>query len=204
MTIPRLTAGLVAVCALGVSACVSVLPDPVTPIALIVLPSSRAQAPAMPLRADVNVFPPDASRALGGVDIPVSQDQELVYLPEVRWADASPRLLQGAVLDALSNAGGEGRAAPAQLGVRAPYDLRWRIVDLAVGRGGGVAICTVEAMLIESSTRRILAQQRFESVEQPSGRSPRERAAALALATQRTADAVASFVASEATPPAAR
>lgn len=191
------------VLAAGLAGCVSVLPEPETPLALIVLPADRAAAPGSPLRADISVYPPDASRALGGVDMPVADGSQLVYLPRVRWADAAPRLMQGAVLDALARAEGSGSAAPAQLGARADYDLRWRIVELHVGREGGDAVCTVEATLLQPQTRRILAQDRF-TVRQPApDRDPRARAEALSLAAQGAADRVAGFVVRAAEPPPA-
>ena len=54
--------------------------------AMIALPPSRAVAPTTPLLADVSVLPPDSSRAFSGVDIAVSNGQELVYLADVRPA----------------------------------------------------------------------------------------------------------------------
>lgn len=190
----------VAALSLSLAACVSVLPEPVIPDALIALPAERAQAPQTPLAADVNVFTPDASRAFSGSDIAVRNNHELVYLGDVRWVDAAPRLLQGAVVDALSRAGGDGRANPAQVGARADYDVRWRIVDLSVGRETAPVSVSVEANLVESRTRRVVAQQRFEASGTPATRAPRDRAAALALAAQTVADQVASFVASAVTP----
>lgn len=181
--------------ALGLSACISVLPDPVIPQALISLPADRAQAPEAPLLADVNVFSPDASRAYSGVDIAVRTEQELVYLADVRWVDAAPRLLQGAVVDALSKAAGEGMANPAQLGARADYDLRWRIVDFSVGRETRPVRVAVEANLVESRTRRVVAQQDFAAEGSPASSTPRDRAAALAIAAQTVADQVAAFAA---------
>lgn len=196
--IPAVT--LVAAFALSLSACVSILPEPVIPEALIALPGDRAQTPQSPLTADVNVFAPDATRAYSGVDIAVRSGHELVYLADVRWADAAPRLLQGAVVDALSNAGGEGRANPAQVGARADYDLRWRIIDLSAGRETAPVSVTVEANVVESRTRRVVAQQRFEASGSPASRTPRDRAAALAAAAQSVADQVANFVAGAVTP----
>lgn len=188
--------------ALGLSACISVLPDPVVPLALINLPADRAQAPQAPLLADINVFVPDSSRAFSGVDIAVRSEHELVYLADVRWVDAAPRLLQGAVVDALAKAGGEGRANPAQLGARADYDLRWRIVDLSTGREALPVRVAVEANLVDSRTRRVVAQRDFAAEGAPASSSPRDRAAALAIAAQTVADQVAAFAvgAAEAVP----
>jgi cholesterol transport system auxiliary component len=192
--------GSVACLALLLSGCVSILPEPVIPEALIALPADRAMASASPLRADIVVFPPDATKAYSGVDIAVRTDQEIIYLSAVRWVDSAPRLLQGAVIDALVRSGGEGRAVPAQLAARGDYDLRWRIVDLSTGKDSLPVHVVVDANLVDSGTRRILQQKRFETTGTPRSGSARDRAAALALAVQQASDQVASFVAEYAVP----
>lgn len=186
--------------ALMLSACVSVLPEPEVPEALIALPAERASAPGAPLQADIVVFPPDATKAYSGVDIAVRSEQEIVYLANVRWVDAAPRLLQGAVIDSLVRSGGPGRAVPAQLAARGDYDLRWRVVDLSAGPNATPVHVAVDANLVDTATRRILQQKRFEASATPESRAPRDRAAALALVAQKVADDVAAFVAQGATP----
>ena len=174
-----MTAGL----AVGLAGCVNILPKPNVPLALIELPAERAKAPSTPLRADVNVLPPEAGRAYSGVDIAVRAEQELVYLADVRWADAAPRLLQGAVIESLSKAGGPGQVAPSQLGARVDYELRWRVIDLSTGYEVAPVKVDVEASLVDARTRRIVAQQRFSTTGIPTSRKPRDRAAALAIAS---------------------
>jgi ABC-type uncharacterized transport system auxiliary subunit len=191
---------LAAVLAVSLSGCVNILPKPNVPLALIELPADRAKAPATPLRADVAVMPPDAGRAYSGVDIAVRKEQELVYLADVRWADNAPRLMQGAVIEALSKAGGDGQAAPGQLGARVDYDVRWRIIDLSTGYDVAPVRVEVEASLVDSHNRRIIAQQRFSATGVPTSSKPRERAAALAIAAQTVADQVAVFVTEKAEP----
>jgi len=183
------------VLALPLAGCLSVLPQPVVPIALISLPADRAQTPADALQADVAVYPPDSSRAFAGIDIAVRQNQEMVYLADVRWADAAPHLLQNAVVDALSKSGGSGHAAPAQLGASVDYDVRWRIVDLSAGYETAPVHVEVEVSLLDSATRRMVAQQSFKADGVPTDKAPRARAAALAIAAQSVADQVAAFVA---------
>jgi ABC-type uncharacterized transport system auxiliary subunit len=180
--------------------CLSVLPEPEIPSALISLPADRATAPADPLQADIAVYPPDSTRAFAGVDMAVRTDQELVYLGDVRWVDTAPRLLQNAVVDSLAKAGGNGRAVTAQQGARVDYDVRWRIVDLSVGRETAPVKVEVAVSLLDSATRRVVAQQTFTATGAPSDRAPRARAAAMALAAQTVADQVAAFVAKNATP----
>ncbi|MBU6320175.1 MAG: membrane integrity-associated transporter subunit PqiC [Alphaproteobacteria bacterium] len=180
--------------------CLSVLPSPKAPQALIALPSDRAGKPEASLSADVTIYPPDASRAYAGSDIAVRSDEELVFLADVRWADAAPRLLQGGVMDSLSKASGEGRALSAQQGGVTDYDLRWRIIDLSVSKGTGAVRAEVEASIVDSSTRRIVSQERFSADERPRSGGARDRAAALALTSQAVCDRVAGFVARSALP----
>ena len=180
----------------ALAGCLSVLPEPFIPSALIALPAERATAPTSPLRADVAVYPPEASRAFAGADIAVRQDQEMVFLDDVRWSDNAPSLLQGAVVNALTKAGGPGRAAPAALGADVDYDVRWRIVDLSAGRETSPVRVEVQVSLVDSSSRRMVAQESFKAEGSPSDRAPRARAAVLALAAQQVADDVAAFVTS--------
>jgi cholesterol transport system auxiliary component len=185
--------------AAGLGGCLSVLPEPQIPSALIALPADRAQAPADPLQADVSVYPPDSTRAFAGVDIAVRTDQEMVYLGDVRWVDAAPRLLQNAVVDSLSKAGGSGRAVTAQIGARVDYEVRWRIIDFSASRDTGPVRVEVAVSLLDALTRRMVAQDNFSATANPSDRAPRARAAALALAAQSVSDEVAGFVAKAAT-----
>ena len=176
------------------SGCISVLPEPFVPTALIALPAERAVAPSQPLLADVAVFAPDSSRAYEGVDIAVRDRQELVYLGEVRWSDSAPHLLQGAVVNALTKAGGPGKAVPAELGADVDYDVRWRLIDMSAGKDTAPVRAEVQVSIMSSDTRRMVAQQTFTVEGSPADRSPRARAAALAVAGQQVADKVAAFV----------
>jgi len=177
------------------SGCFSVLPEPFIPSALIALPADRAKAPATPLQADVAVYSPESLRTYAGNDIAVRTQQEVVFLGDVRWSDNAPRLLQGAVVDALTKAGGPGRAVSAQLGADVDYDVRWRIVDLSAGRELAPVRAEVQVSLLDAETRRMVAQRSFTAEGSPTDRAPRARAAALALAAQDVADQVAAFVA---------
>jgi len=181
--------------ALLAAGCVSVLPQPFIPAALISLPADRAVAPSEPLKADVAVYMPETSRAFGGADIAVTDNQELVYLDQVRWADNAPGLMQTAVVNALTKAGGPGRAVPAQLGADVDYDVRWRIVDLSAGKEMSPVHAEVQVSIMDSGTRRMVAQQSFSAQGAPADSAPRARAAALALVAQQVSDQVADFVA---------
>jgi ABC-type uncharacterized transport system auxiliary subunit len=206
MTRPAMRTALLSFAALGaasLSGCVSVLPEPVVPDALISLPAERAMAPSAPLKADVNVFPPDASVAFAGLDIAVRDQQEIVYLTSMKWSDTPARLLQSAVVNALSAGQGPGRASSAQLGVRSDYDVRWRLIDLSVSKGAGPAVAAAQVSVASSKDRRIIAQKTIRAEAPSASAKPRDRAAALAVASQSLADQIAAFV-TETTPEAAR
>jgi ABC-type uncharacterized transport system auxiliary subunit len=198
MKTPILALALVSALAFG--GCVSVLPTPIIPSALISLPADRAIAPSDPLQADVAVFMPESSRAFAGSDIAVRDQQELIYLSDVRWADTAPALLQGAVVNSLSKAAGPGRAVPGQLGANVDYDVRWRIIDLSTGKDTAPVRIEVQVSLMSSGTRRMVAQQTFSAEGAPASNTPRARAAALALLAQDVADHVAAFVAKTVVP----
>ena len=174
--------------------CISVLPEPFVPTALIALPADRAVAPVLPLLADVAVYTPDSSRAFEGNDIAVRDRQELIYLGEVRWSDSAPHLLQSAVVNALTKAGGPGKAVPAELGADVDFDVRWRVIDLSAGKETAPVRAEVQVSVMDSITRRMVAQKSFLAEGSPSDRAPRARAAALAIAAQQVADQVATFV----------
>lgn len=180
--------------ATALSGCVSILPEPFVPTALISLPADRAVAPPLPLMADVAVYSPESSRAFESNDIAVRDSQELIYLDQVRWADGAPHLLQGAVVNSLTKAGGTGKAVPSELGADVDYDVRWRIIDLSAGKETSPVRVEVQVSVMDSNTRRMVAQQSFVTEGSPSDRAPRARAAALAIAAQQAADKVAAFV----------
>lgn len=180
--------------ALVASGCVSLLPEAMIPSALVSLPADRAKAPAAPLLADVAVFPPESPRAFAGTDIAVREEQEVIYLGDVRWSDTGPQLMQGAVVNALSQAQGPGTAVLGQLGAEVDYDVRWRIVDLSAGRETAPVRVEVQVSIMDSETRRPIAQKSISAQGTPADRAPRARAAALAIAAQQVADQVATFV----------
>jgi ABC-type uncharacterized transport system auxiliary subunit len=187
---------------LALGGCVSVLPTPVIPSALISLPADRATAPAAPLQADVAVYLPESSRAFAGSDIAVRDNQEVIYLSDVRWADTAPALMQAALVNSLTKTGGPGKAAPGQLGAQTDYDVRWRLLDISTGKQTAPVRVEVQVSLLDSGTRRMIAQQNFSAEGSPSDGAPRARAAALAIVAQKVADDVAAFIAQTVVPKA--
>lgn len=162
------------------------------PSALISLPADRAIAPADPLQADVGVFFPESSRAFASADIAVRDNQELIYLSDVRWADTTPSLL-GAVVHRSPRRAVQAAQRRPSSAPRRDYDLRWRVVDMSVSKGAGPVRIEVQASLMDSAARRMVAQQSFTAEGVPDATTAHARAAALAIA-QKVSD-VAAFVA---------
>ena len=128
---------------LPLGGCFSVLPEPQIPSALIALPAERAQAPADPLRADVAVYPPDShARLRRRRHRRARSDQEMVYLADVRWVDFAAAPAPDAVVDSLSEAGGEGAPSP-------PSSARRSTTTCA----GASSICQPAAIPVRSGSK---------------------------------------------------
>lgn len=179
----------------ALSACVSVLPEPEAPEGLYrfgPMPVHRA------LAATVSVREPDASRLFGGRAI-ASEDGSgaLRLVRGVEWADSATRLMQVAMLDALSDEGA-GVAVAFDSGVSADYELVWRVDDFTLS--GTLARCSLEATLIEAGSRRVVAQTNVTASAPADGSANADRAQALAEAGRACVDDVSAFVAEKAVP----
>ncbi len=185
--------------ALLASACVSVLPEAQTPEALIRLPM-ETRAASSPLNAHVVVHLPDAPGAFAGVEIASANGQQIRYINGVVWADTPAKLLQSALVDALTAAGGDGRATAVQTGVRGEYELRWSVRDLSVNNNTREAICAIRLVLTRQRGREVVATQDLRSVEPLSGLGDVLRAEALARAIENAASTAGDFVSEHAEP----
>ncbi len=83
---------------------------------------------------------------------------------------------------------------PAELGADVDFDVRWRVIDLSAGKETAPVRAEVQVSVMDSITRRMVAQKSFLAEGSPTDRAPRARAAALAIAAQKVADQVATFV----------
>ncbi|MEM8919859.1 MAG: ABC-type transport auxiliary lipoprotein family protein, partial [Pseudomonadota bacterium] len=187
-----LTWALAAMSIAFLNACVSVLPEPTAPDALIQIPASRGGSDAS-LSADISVFTPEASRALSGVDIAVSDAGALRYLKRVKWADASPRLLQASLVDALTALGGPGHAFSAQTATRADFEVRWRISELSVSPKMGPARVAARVSVLDARTRRVIDETQLRASVAPATQQQSDRAEALAEAAQILSEDAAAF-----------
>jgi len=115
---------LVALCALSVSACVSLLPE-TTPSAIYRLSSPEARAWTGESRTVVEVVSPLAPRGLAGDEIALQMaDGHIAYMAGARWIAPAPRVMQSLIVDTFNAT--DTRLAPAlpEDGVRTQYELR--------------------------------------------------------------------------------
>ncbi|WP_417482210.1 ABC-type transport auxiliary lipoprotein family protein [Maricaulis sp.] len=115
---------LVALSALSVSACVSLLPE-TTPSAVYRLSSPEARAWTGESWTVVEVVPPLAPRGLAGDEIALQMaDGHIAYMAAARWISPAPRVMQNLIVDTFNAT--DSRLAPAlpEDGVRADYELR--------------------------------------------------------------------------------
>ena len=189
------TVSLALACA-ALSACVSVLPEPEPPEGLYRFgPMSRQ----FPVDATVAVREPEASRLFGGRAI-ASEDSAgaLRFVRGVEWADSATRLMQVAMLDALGDEG-DGVAVAFESGVRADYELVWRVEDFTLS--GTVARCRLEATLVDARSRKVVAQTNIVSSTSANGSTNSARALALAEAGRACVGDAGAFVSDKAVMP---
>ncbi|ACT58195.1 ABC-type transport auxiliary lipoprotein family protein [Hirschia baltica] len=185
---------------MGLGGCVSVLPEPKQPDALVRLPTSGMRGASSPLNTNIVVHIPDAMGAISGAEIAASDNQRIQYINDVRWADSPARLFQAAVVDALTVSEGDGLAVPVQVGARGEYDLRLSILDLTVDNEKEEAVCKVRVVLTRSGDKSIIASDVLQAVELLENKKSVDRAEALARAISNAAEITADFVATHAQP----
>jgi cholesterol transport system auxiliary component len=117
---------------------------------------------------------------------------ELRVYAGARWAERPAGLLRQRLLTALGNAG-LGHAMPAESGALAPYMLESDLDSFhaRVGKGAATVSVVLQVRLIDSASRQLLAQRRFQ-VEQAAAS---DHAAALADAFGRASNRLAEQVA---------
>lgn len=194
LVIPILLAGTI------VSGCISVLPEPNQPEALIRLPMNSMQNANLALLTNVVVHTPDAMGAVSGVEIASSENQRIRYINNVVWADTPANLFQAAVVDALTTSVGGGQAIPVQVGARGDYDLRLSILDLTVDNIRNEAVCEIRLVMTRSGDKAIVTSHVLRATEDIDGKTAVQRAETLAMAIRSAAELTADFVAQKAVP----
>ncbi len=186
----RILASLAAL--LLATACVSFLPQPEAPGALYRIGPVETHA-SLPPGAIVVIRRPEAPRVLAGTEM-VARDGSgaIRFVDGVEWADGLTRLLQLALLDALSTGGG-GLAVLPESGARPDYDLVWRVMEFSLR--GDRAEVRLELTLLDARSRAPVFQDRLATGVDASSSQNRDRAGALAdagrLAVREAADVLA-------------
>lgn len=187
--------------------CISVLPETQPPSYLVRMSVLQAASPGL-LETRVLINEPDATGALAGAEVAATRDGGLVYINDVRWADAPSRMLQSALVDALSRAEGEGWAESVESGARGDFELRWTIRDLSYDMQARRGVCDLRVSLLTVRTRDVVASQRIRTEAPSETMRDAARADAIAAAMAQAAAQAAKFVVAHATeenrPPARR
>ncbi|MBR9825855.1 MAG: hypothetical protein GYB36_08640 [Alphaproteobacteria bacterium] len=161
--------GLIALSALSVSACVSLLPE-VEPAAVYRLSSPEPRMGEAGLEpVIVQVQRPVAPSGLSGDEIAVAvADRHLAYMSAARWIAPAPVIIQNLIIDTF-HAGEDGvePVHPADA-IRARFELRLdlREFEAHYDRGRDVAPTVrvrIAARLIESDGRELVASQVFSA-----------------------------------------
>ena len=185
---------VVLACALSLSACLSIIPEPEAPNALYRLGPLESDT-ARTLEASVNIRQPEAPRILAGTEMVARDAEGAIRLVEnVEWADRSTRLLQLALLDHLGGTG-EGLAVLPESGARTDYELSWRLSDFVLE--GRDAIARIELTLLGTRDRKPIAQTVVSTRVGAEGSSNGARATALAEAGRQAVVLAADFLAKE-------
>lgn len=173
-----------------VSACVSVLPEPVTPEGLY---RPQAVPTAVGLDQSLIIRELESPQIFSGqAMISESESGALKLVPTVEWAGRSTRLIQLALANSFSNSD-PGAALLPETGLRAPYELASRIRTLALQ--GDQAVCEISASVISATERSLVSQTIVKASAFADTSSAEDRALALKAATEACVADIAVFAA---------
>lgn len=182
--------------AVGLSACVSVLPEQKAPEGLYRFGPMEA---LHMIDASVVIREPEASRLFGGRAIAAEDSSGALRLVNgVEWSDSATRMMQVALLDTLGGSNG-GVAVASDTGAPTDYELAWRISDFTLS--GTTARCRIEATLLEGRSRKVLAQTNVSTTAIALDSKNAARAKALTDAGRACVSDIAAFVAERAVAP---
>ena len=86
----------------GLSGCVSILPDPAPAPSVYRLASSVQPAPKIGNPETIRIDRPSATQVFNSTDIVVIRDgQKLATIAQAKWSEATPVIIQNAMIDAL-------------------------------------------------------------------------------------------------------
>jgi cholesterol transport system auxiliary component len=179
---------LIALAALSVSACVSLLPES-APSAVYRLSSPAPQAWTGEGRTVIEVVTPQAPRGLAGDEIAIQMaDGHIAYMAATRWIAPAPRIMQNLIVDTMNAT--ESGLAPIlpEDGIRAQYELRLdlREFEAVYDQGDGDAPLIrvrLAARLVASDGRRLAGSSVFVG----EARASRNRVGAIVAAFDQAA-----------------
>lgn len=172
--------------------CVSLIPEPHTPNALYSLGAIEGPQPHAFSRS-VLIRQPEAPRLLSGVEMSTRDAEGGIRLIRgAEWADRAPRLLQLSLLDYLA-AGDTGLALSPNIGARAELELNWRLSEFVLLEK--TALAQAELTLLDSKTRKVIAQRVVTSRHEARNSDPGSRAQALAASGRDLVRQAADFIA---------
>lgn len=179
---------LVGLGAASLSACVSVLPEPVAPDALYQI---EAQTNLMGLTHDIIVREPEAPRLIAGQGI-VSEgaDGGLRMIPGAEWSGPATRQIQLAMIDSFAT-GTDGNAVLPELGIFADYELASKLSVLRLR--GETAMCEMVVSLIATEDRSLVARADITSETRADSGKAKDRALALKEAASDCATQASQF-----------
>lgn len=183
---------------LGLSACVSLLPEQV-PVSVYRLSSPEAREWRDGDGQVVEIESPQAPRGLGGAEIALVRGaRSLAYIQGARWIAPTTHMIQNLVIETF-NAADTGLAPTRpEDGTRADYslrlDLREFVADYDRGDSAAPLIrVTIAARLIEGSGRQMVAAQVFSAEARAGAHSTRSIVAAFDEASNRVAGDLAAW-----------
>lgn len=187
----------VMVLALAGAACTALQPPPAENVSLHVLaPAPTTASPSSPREVVIEVAPP---RAWPGFDTTqmayVRRPYELEYFAANRWVDTPPRMLAPLLVRALEQSGGFRTVVQAPSSVPAAYRLDAEVVRLLQdfsSRPSRTEL-VVRAQLSDLRTKRVVATQIFEAVEDAPGENAAGGVAAANAALRRLLEQIAEF-----------
>ncbi len=158
--------------ALGLSGCVSLLPEqPQAAYYRLEPPASfKGRAPtteSVASKLDIAVARPDTTRALGGSEIALAQpDGSVAYMADVRWVESVPELLQNYIITAFEMSDAPVLATSPRDGVRSDFVLaldmrRFEARYDSSLEGAPVADIAFHARVVRLSDREVVAAQTF-------------------------------------------
>jgi len=168
--IPRAIVSIPFAFMLAGCATLSALGDASTPLGVYDLraPEGAPVARGRPLARDVVVELPTTSGVLNTDRILIRPDElQAQYLPDVRWGDDVPVLMQTLMLRALENTGGLQYVGRTPLAGSGDYAIVTELIDfhaeLGEGSDGANILIRMTSRMVRESDARVVASRTFSS-----------------------------------------